>query len=71
MQLPRITYLSFHTTFAMSVCLNLHSAYVQTFAAFIVIAPVPYASLGEGRYVGLEPFSSYHTKVAHVRTGPY
>ena len=36
-----------------------------------IVVPVPYASLGERRYVVPKPFSSKYAKVAHVRTSPY
>ena len=69
MQLPRIAYLSVHTTFTMSVLLNLLSAHAQTFALFVVIAPVPYASLGEGRIVGDRSPSFHISCKASTRQG--
>ena len=53
----------------MSVLLNLLSAHAQTFALFVVIAPVPYASLGEGRIVGDRSPSFHISCKASTRQG--
>jgi len=65
------TNLSVHTPFAMPTRLNSLSAHVQAFALFAVVASVPYASLGEGRYVGQKHFSHYHIQRAHAKTVLY